>query len=369
MTGAPSDPSVRVVNGAGSKPTPGVTTPASSGPIQPVYVPENMVGLVAFRPAATFRRAGMDRFARRIRDDAVLALHDDLKTLKEVQESKPERLMLGLDDIEWVTCGVGFGRTHQKNADGQFLHSLMFGGLTVRAIRPFDWLAYLRVWRLEFAEVREPGGVYQKIVGPLRTALGPNPCAYLPDDRTIVFDEEAAIQKLVRKAGPGVPAYLSGPEWDRASRGLLAVAINNEDGVFAKAYDLGRPDDAVMLSLFKGVDRWVIGVDDADAIAVHALSVCGGEATEPMARTLESLVKLGREALEHPGPDDAVGEFVGRGLRMAKALLANLSIGRGDGSVELHAAGFGSLAEFASIVEAETDQAATPNEDKPGRAR
>ena len=96
----------------------------------------------------------------------------------------------------------------------------------------------------------------------------------MPDDRTIVFDEEAAIQKLVRKVSPGIPAYLSGPEWDRASRGLLAVAINNQGGAFAKAYDLGRPDDAVVLSLFKGVDRWVFGVDDADAIAVHALAVC-----------------------------------------------------------------------------------------------
>ena len=179
--------------------------------------------------------------------------------------------------------------------------------------------------------------------------------------------KKKTIQKLVRKEKPGVPAYLSGPEWDRASRGLLAVAINNQDGAFAKAYDIGRrPDDAVFLSLFKGVDRWVFGVDDADAIALHALAACGPDASETIARTVESLVKLGREALEHPGPDDTVGEFYGRSLQMAKTLLANLRVGRGNGSVELHTEGFGTLAEFGALVEADIERGgdAEPGEER-----
>ena len=150
--------------------------------------------------------------------------------------------MLGLEDIEWVTCGINFGRSHQKNADGQTMHTFMVGSPTVRAIRPFDWLATSGYGGMEFTEVREPGGTYHKIIGPLKSALGPNPCVYLPDDRTIVFAEESAIQTLVRKVKPGIPAYLSGPEWDQASRGLLAVAFNNQDGAFAKAYDIGRGD-------------------------------------------------------------------------------------------------------------------------------
>ena len=54
----------------------------------------------------------------------------------------------------------------------------------------------------------------------------------------------------------------------------------------------------------------MFGVDDADAIALHALAVCGTDASESIARTIESLVKLGRKALEHPGPDDAVSELL-----------------------------------------------------------
>ena len=95
---------------------------------------------------------------------------------------------------------------------------------------------------------------------------------YLPDDRTIVFDEEKVIRKLAGRRAPPLPAFLRGPDWERACRGLLAVAINNQDGAFAKSYDLGRPDDAVVLSLFKGVDHWTFSVDDADAIVLRA---CG----------------------------------------------------------------------------------------------
>ena len=186
-----------------------------------------------------------------------------------------------------------------------------------------------------------------------------------------MFAEEKDILKLIRKVNPGVPAYVSGPEWDRASRGLLAVAINNQDGVFAKAYDIGRtePGDAEFLSLFKGVDRWVFGVDDADVIALHALAVCSTGASETIARSVESLAKLGRKDLEHPGPDGAVGEFHGRGLQMVRMLLANLRVGRGIGSVELHTAGFGTLEELGALLEADYQAEVAANQKKNARTR
>ena len=84
-------------------------------------------------------------------------------------------MRLGLEDIEWVTCGIRVGRTHKKNPVDKVLHTMEFSGLTVRATRKFDWLAFLRGWGLEFIEVRESGGVYQKITGPLKPVLGPNP--------------------------------------------------------------------------------------------------------------------------------------------------------------------------------------------------
>ena len=63
---------------------------------------------------------------------------------------------------------------------------------------------------------------------------------------------------------------------------------------------MGRPDDAIVLSLFKGVDRWMLGVDDADAIALHPTADCRDESGETIAHSVESLVKMAHDAHEDP---------------------------------------------------------------------
>ena len=41
----------------------------------------------------------------------------------------------------------------------------MVGLSAFRTVAPFDWLAFLRQWRLEFVEVRDGGRVYYRIEG------------------------------------------------------------------------------------------------------------------------------------------------------------------------------------------------------------
>ena len=43
------------------------------------------------------------------------------------------------------------------------MHNIQFGGMTARTVAPFDWLAYLRQWRLELEEVR--GGAPRLLPG------------------------------------------------------------------------------------------------------------------------------------------------------------------------------------------------------------
>ena len=237
------------------------------------------------------------------------------------------------------------------------MHTFMLLSPAFRTVAPFDWLAFLRQWRLEFVEVREGGRVYYRITGPLKEALGPAPCVYLPDDRTIVFDEEETIRKLAGQGAPPQPAFLRGPDWERASRGLLAVAIGNQDGAFAKSYDLKRPDDAVVLSLFKGVDRWTFAVEDADAIVLRAAAACrGSDVSEVIARSIDSLVKLGRDAIDHADPKAKEFADHERMLRMITSLMANLRVEHTDRSVGIHTDGFGTLADLASIIEAEMNE-------------
>ena len=93
------------------------------------------------------------------------------------------------------------------------------------------------------------------------------------------------IRKMIGGAKPASPAFLRGPAWERTSRGLATLAIKNQDDTFTKKYDFGRPDDKVILALFKGIDCWMFGVDDADSIVLHADATSRGrDASEAVSR-------------------------------------------------------------------------------------
>jgi len=327
------------------------TTPATGTPLLPPYVQEGAAGLIAFRPSATFRR--MD-------SDLILPLlnfmgidFSDIPKQYKVITSRPGSLKLAVEDIEWVTGSIRYGRARNNEGDG---HTVMLGGLTFRTVAPFDCLAFLRQWRFDFVEARHGGRVYYKLTGPLAGAIGPNPCVCLLDDRTVVCDEEEAIRTFLGRGPSQPPACIRGPGWERASRGLLAVAISNEDGAFAKQYDLGRPDDAVALSLFKDVSHWTFWVDDANSIALHAAADCrSGEVSKAISGVIDSLLKSARAGMEQPDPAAlAVGAHE-REYRMIKALLANIRVEHTERSVELLTDGFGTLAEIGSFIKAEAD--------------
>ena len=190
------------------------------------YVSDEMDAVIAFRPAATFRRTGTPRFST-LSKVAGLDLSDLPNQLK-IDLSAPGRLELRPDDIEWIIAGLDLGRSVVIGADGKAdfkagksgtgerRHGIKSGRITVHMTGPFDWLKFLREWRFEFIEAHQGDRPYFKITGIMRSLLGPGPnpasqpCVYLPDDRTIVFDDEAAIKRMLGRPNPVVPAYLAG---------------------------------------------------------------------------------------------------------------------------------------------------------------
>jgi beta-lactamase regulating signal transducer with metallopeptidase domain len=321
----------------------------------PLYFGEGMQGAVVLRPAAAARHAGLKRLEPFLK----LALDGELSHLAKelgVDMTRPGFVKLRAEDLECITLGLGFGQTSRTKDDkGNPLHTVKFGSPTFRTVAPFDWLAFLRQWRLECAEVKEGRRAYYRITGPLAAELGPGPSAvYLPDDRTLILDEEKVIRKLVRGETPPLPAFVRGPDWQRACRGLMAVAISNQDDAFAKVFDLGRPDEAAILPLFQGVDHWTFSVDDADAIVLRAAAACaGGDSGAALARSIDSLVKLGRTALDQTAPQVRPGEVHDRTLHMTRALLTNLRVEHTGRSVGVSTDRFGTLADVAAIVEDE----------------
>ena len=328
------------------------------------YVREGRDGVVLIRPAAAFRHKGLgplfEFYRAALDEDASLVI----KQLK-IDTSRQGFMKLRLEDIEWVTSGIGFGRSAAPKVPSKPrtaiaggadmpLHSIQFGSLAARMVGPFDWLAYLRQWRVEFKETDVKGRTYYKVTGEFEKILGPLPCIFLPDDRTIVFDAEDAIRKIAGGDDPAPPAYLRGKEWERASRGLVAIAINNQKNTFTKHYDIGRSDDAVVVSLFHGIDHWIISADDADPISLHADATCQNrDAGEAVCRSLNSVIKLDAtkspDAATHP-----------RTARMLNALAANVRFVPTDTAINVEAQNFGSLADFGAIVIAEEQEPKAP---------
>ncbi len=342
-------------------PAPKAATADAAPSAPPLYFGDDWAAVIAFRPAAAARHAGLARILDPFLITKLVGL--DLSDVKRLcgDTSRPGFLRLRAEDLEWITACQRSYRA--KNPDGAEGHRFMVGRPAFRTVAPFDWLAFLRQWRLEFVEVRDGERVYYRIEGPLKEALGPAPCAYLPDDRTIVFDEEKVIRKLSGPDAPPLPAFLRGPDWERACGGLLAVAVNNRDGAFAKSFDLGRPEDAVALSFFKGVDHWTFSVDAADDIVLRAAAACAsGDASQAIARSIDSLLKQYRDLVDHADPQERAAAAHDPTSRMLTSMVANLRFEHTDRSLGIHTDGFGTLADFAAIIEASAQAEAKSHE-------
>jgi hypothetical protein len=330
---------------AGARPEASASAAAAAS--SPLFYPHpGMSGVMVLRPARAARHAGMERILPALDE----GLAPGAKKLG-IDPKRPGFLRLELKDIDWVTLGITFGRTtRMKDEDGRPLHTVMVHTPAVRTFAPFDWLAFLRQWRLECSEVRDRGGVYYRLSGPVAEILGPNSCCYLPDDRTIVYDNEDVIRKMAAGGMPALPDFVHGPDWERACRGLVAVALDNRGGALAKACDLDRRDEAAALPLLKGVDCWTFSLDDADAMVLRAWAACDtGGVSAVVDRTIETLVKQGlaafdRDASKGPDGSNDLAE------RMCLSLLANLHVDHDDRSVGVQSDRFGTLSDLASMV-------------------
>ncbi len=98
-------------------------------------------------------------------------------------------------------------------------------------------------------------------------------------------------------------------------------------------------------------------MEDADAIVLRAAAACrGSDVSEVIARSIDSLVKLGRDAINHADPKAKEFADHERMFRMITSLMANMRVERTDRSVGIHTDGFGTLADVASMIEAETKE-------------
>jgi beta-lactamase regulating signal transducer with metallopeptidase domain len=328
-------------------------------PFEVNYVSQDMIGVVAFRPAAILRRLDMGRTVPLIykifQPERLAGL---LRANFNVDPTRPGWLKLEPEDIDSVVCGMNIDKSKDPRTQKE-VGRLLFGSFTARTVAPFDWLSYLRQWHFEFDELREGTHVFHRMKGPLQPLLGPAPCLYLPDDLTVVFDEEAAIRKHLARPVPSAPAFVRGAGWERVGQDLFAFAIDNHDGRLANRTDLGRPDDpelATFRSLILGVDRCVVGVADEAAISLRGeATTLDPKAAESFGRSIETLAKMGSAALHAmtAPKDDAPGTNAELWtLWLYERILNNLKATPDGASVGLRAEKVGAFVDLAAIVKA-----------------
>ncbi len=320
-------------------------------------IDDDSQAVVAFRPAAAFRHSGMGVY-RTMLNVWIGQQWAKAATALKFDPTQPGQKPLTVDLFEEVSASVRIFRTKGPEPNGRFA-ARMF---KIRTSEPIDWVALLRLFKMNVIEARDGDRVYYRWKD---TPLVPEVFFFYPDDRTVVFtgedfpaDSEKRLLKHLRRAtAPSEPAFAQGKDWDRSLRGLLLVALDNRGGRLAKPIKGDGPVDAqlsAVTSPLEHTDLWALGLEDDDQIAFRGIGTCpDGGACESTVRAIEEILGVLRKDLEVPNAKTnarSAGEE--KAHRMVQAFLKGMRVEREGHSVLVRSAGLGTLADFASLVAA-----------------
>jgi hypothetical protein len=185
---------------------------------------------------------------------------------------------LGMDSlmverIEQITVGVYLGRRKEKEGPYKDLRTLMAHGLMIRMTVDFDWTREIRFLWPDAVEIHQGNRTYLKVNRP---KLGPNPCFYVADSRTVVCDEEPVIRRLLQRAAPSAPDFARGSDWKKVEHDLVAVVLDNRDGRIREATQ--RPVELDKDDIFSiaaaATERCVFGLANSDDFLLRTLVAC-----------------------------------------------------------------------------------------------
>ncbi|SIO34877.1 Signal transducer regulating beta-lactamase production, contains metallopeptidase domain [Singulisphaera sp. GP187] len=314
-------------------------------PFDLTYLPEGAQGFMAFRPAATFRRAGMGTYRTMLNlliaqewTKAAIAFGFD--------PAKPGQGPLRVEMFEEVMGLVQITRYRDEKPRWRFT---LGDVLSARTTQPVDWMGLCRTFQQVLTEVHEGSRVYYRVKIP---ALGPDGCLYFPDDRTIVFAGEKRMLQLLRRQTSASPVFAQGKGWDRSLRGLFVAAFDSRDGLLRTA-SLDDPDHPEVSNLFKDGGLLTFSLDNSDEIRFGGVATLGDTAaSESTARAIPTFLKSLRERAGDPGAVASTDKSEERARRMFLDLVTNCRVERDGQSVVLRTSGLGTIADFAALVAA-----------------
>lgn len=247
----------------------------------------------------------------------------ELKPVADLVNTNPILRKLGMKAEDFEEIVVSMGGADRAEVGGRRPPFDQPPGIMFRAKAPLDLkkLDPILGDGEPTVEARHAGQTYH------RMPRSPAKMAYFsPDDRTLVVDVEASLQRLLAREKGQEPPLASSKSWKAVSGGDVALAV--EAGLLREVAesDPRGPGAVNPLALFAPL--WeetrllVAGLSDSDGLTLEMLASCGSEeGSEKVARTVEALLTLGRNAL---------GEFRRAGDKAPEARPIRLLADLGD---------------------------------------
>ena len=184
------------------------------------YIPADALGVYGYRPNVL---ALPEMKATTAKINNLIAMQ-----LKALQ--LPEKGLPLIEEVEQVVGTVKFLTDPTQKEHAGFVLTLNM----LRTVKPFDWHKAMKEYAPTATEMKYKDRVYYMGASKL---FGGNEhfCFYIPNDRTIVFDGEANLQKLLEAAPVDRLAAMPwAADWKRLERGTLAMIIDNHKGAWSK---------------------------------------------------------------------------------------------------------------------------------------
>lgn len=326
---------------------PGETKPAEPAPKGPPafdlsYIRVDAMGVFAVHPAAIFRRRGMAQIRDQANSGAVAVLEELGMALNFPISNCPLRV----EQIEQFSVAIDFGRTVYQ---GKELRRYSPRGCMIRTVEPYDWIKLIRSFWPNAVEQHDSNKVYYKVKDQ---RLGREPSFYSPDDRTLVFDEEPALLRLLRRDAPASPQFAQNDAWKKVERDLFAMVLDNRGGrirdVTKRTVDLDMDDE--FARLLEPTDRWVFGVAHADDFLLRVMATCPDHrSTQTVASLIKGLLDGSLSKLRKPHTDKNPDHLRMRELGIQ--ILNHLRVEAGEKQVTVEASGGVNLPDVLPLLQ------------------
>jgi beta-lactamase regulating signal transducer with metallopeptidase domain len=289
-------------------------------PFDLTYIGPDAMGVVSFRPAAVLGRPALKKYADLLNKEL-----DKAFALLKV----PNDLRFHQEEIEQVVCthSIKTERNADKNKPGGQSMHLLAAPLLIRMTTAYDWKKLLDALAPGSEEIKHAGKTYYKLPksnGMIRELAGvTEPAYYIPDERTIVFHDEADLRRLLGRQSGDRAERPWADAWKRVERNMAAVVLDNRNGRWTKELAARSEPEPALVPFYENANWVMFGFDGTDDFQFQAIAGCATErGGELIAKATEAALAKGREALatelnkdegkgqSSPGIERVAGQFL-----------------------------------------------------------